>query len=106
MVCAIRESASFAIRGGTDAMLATTETTNHVTDRSATSVKAKRAAAHNILYTAVNSWHYADGDPDDPMPSWQVALNVTDVAHGVLLVVLEVIAIKRFSERRKEVGAE
>ena len=42
-------------RGGTDAMLATTETTNHITDHSATSVKAMRAATYNILYTAVNS---------------------------------------------------
>ena len=100
------QTADQAIRGGTDAMLATTETTNHVTDQSATSVKAMRSAAHNILYTAVNSWRYADGEPDDPMPSWQVALIVADVALGVLLIVLEVIAIKRFAERRKEVKSE
>ena len=40
------------------------------------------------------------------MPSWQVALIVADVALGVLLIVLEVIAIKRFAERRKEVKSE
>ncbi len=100
------QTADQAIRGGTDAMLATTETTNHITDQSATSVKAMRVAARNILYTAVNSWRYADGEPDDPMPVWQVALIVADVALGVLLVVLEVIAIRRFAERRKEVKAE
>ena len=68
------QTADQSIRGGTDAMLATTETTNHITDHSATSVKAMRAATHNILYTAVNSWRYADGEPADPMPGWKVTI--------------------------------
>ena len=95
-----------AIRGGTDAMLATTETTNHITDHSATSVKAMRAATHNILYTAVNSWRYADGEPDDPMPSWKVALIVADVVLGVVLAGLEALAVKRFLNRRKVAEAQ
>ena len=44
-----------AIRNGNDAMLATIEGSNVITDDSATSVIAMRTAAHNILYTAVNS---------------------------------------------------
>lgn len=68
------QTADQAIRGYTDIMLASTETTNHVTDHSATSVIAMRRAAHNILYTAVNSWRYADGEPADPMPAWQIAM--------------------------------
>lgn len=51
------------IRNGNDSMLATTKITNHITDKSATSVKAMRTATHNILYTAANSWQYADGEP-------------------------------------------
>lgn len=100
------QAADQAIRGGTDAMLATTETTNHITDHSATSVKAMRAATHNILYTAVNSWRYADGEPANPMPGWKVTMIVVDVVLGVTLVGLETLAIKRFLSRRKAAVAK
>lgn len=100
------QTADQAIRDGTDAMLATTETTNHITDHSATSVKAMRAATHNILYTAVNSWRYADGEPADPMPGWKVTMIVVDVVLGVTLVGLETLAIKRFLSRRKTAAAK
>lgn len=100
------QTADQAIRGGTDAMLATTETTNHIIDHSATSVKAMRAATHNILYTAVNSWRYADGEPADPMPGWKVTMIVVDVVLGVTLVGLETLAIKRFLSRRKAAAAK
>ena len=101
------QTADQAIRGYTDIMLASTETTNHVTDHSATSVIAMRRAVHNILYTAVNSWRYADGEPADPMPAWQIAMIVADVVLGVALVGLEAIAIKRFvSRRRTGAGAD
>ena len=100
------QTADQAIRGGTDAMLATTETTNHITDHSATSVKAMRAATHNILYTAVNSWRYADGEPANPMPGWKVTMIVVDVVLGVTLVGLETLAIKRFLSRRKAAAAK
>lgn len=100
------QTADQSIRGGTDAMLATTETTNHITDHSATSVKAMRAATHNILYTAVNSWRYADGEPADPMPGWKVTMIVVDVVLGVTLVGLETLAIKRFLSRRKAAAAK
>ena len=95
------QTADQAIRGYTDIMLASTETTNHVTDHSATSVIAMRRAAHNILYTTVNSWRYADGEPADPMPAWQIAMIVADVVLAVVLIGLEVLAIKRFVSRRK-----
>lgn len=91
-----------AIRGGTDAMLATTSTTNHITDKSATSVKAMRTATHNILYTTVNSWRYADGEPTESMAAWKVAAITTGVVLGLLLAGLEVLAVKRYFNRRKE----
>lgn len=100
------QTADQAIRGGADAMLATTETTNHIIDHSATSVKAMRAATHNILYTAVNSWRYADGEPADPMPGWKVTMIVVDVVLSVTLVGLETLAIKRFLSRRKTAAAK
>ncbi|MSS13335.1 glycoside hydrolase family 3 protein [Bifidobacterium tsurumiense] len=91
-----------AIRGGTDAMLATTSTTNHITDKSATSVKAMRTAAHNILYTTVNSWRYADGEPTESMAAWKVVAITTGVVLGLLLAGLEVLAIMRYLARRKQ----
>ena len=56
------------IRNGNDSMLATTKITNHITDKSATSVKAMRTAAHNILYTTANGWQYENGEPEVDTP--------------------------------------
>ncbi|MBW3082784.1 beta-glucosidase [Bifidobacterium phasiani] len=88
------------IRNGGDSMLATTDTTNHVTDRSATSVIAMRNASHNILYMAVNSWIYEDGQPEIATPTWQYVYYVAVGVLAVLLVVAEVVAIRRFLRRR------
>ncbi|NEG89428.1 glycoside hydrolase family 3 protein [Bifidobacterium aerophilum] len=95
------QTADQAIRGYTDIMLATADTTNHVTDHSATSVIAMRRAAHNILYTAVNSWRYEDGQPDANMPAWKIATIVADAVLGVALAGLEALAVARFLKRRK-----
>ncbi|KFI94152.1 putative beta-glucosidase A [Bifidobacterium saguini DSM 23967] len=89
-----------AIRSGNDAMLATIEGTNVITDHSATSVKAMRTASHNILYTAVNSWLYENGQPKVETPAWQYVYYAVVAALAVVLVGLEVLAIKRFLKRR------
>ena len=94
------QNADQLIRGGTDIMLASTETTNNVEDRSATAVIQMRRAAHNILYTAVNSWRYADGDPAAVTPAWQVATYAVDAVIGVALVALVVVAVRRFAARK------
>ena len=94
------QNADQLIRGGTDIMLASTETTNNVEDRSATSVIQMRRAAHNILYTAVNSWRYADGDPASVMPAWQMGMIAADVVIGVALVGLAVAAVRRHAARK------
>lgn len=70
----------------------------HLGDRDATAV-------HNILYTAVNSWRYAAGEPADPMPVWRIVLIVADTALGVTLDGLEVIAVRRFLKRRSAAKA-
>ena len=44
--------------------------------------------------------------PADPMPVWKVAMIAADAVLGVLLAVLEIIAIKRFIDRRKKAIAE
>ena len=89
------QNADQLIRGGTDIMLASTETTNNVEDQSATAVIQMRRAAHNILYTAVNSWRYADGDPAAVTPAWQIATYAVDAVLGVALAGLGVVAVRR-----------
>ena len=63
------QNADQEIRNGNDSMLATTKITNHITDKSATSVKAMRTAAHNILYTTANGWQYENGEPKVDTPA-------------------------------------
>ena len=92
------------IRNGNDSMLATTKITNHITDKSATSVKAMRQAAHNILYTAANSWQYANGEPKVATPIWKTAMYVAWGVTAVLVIGLEIVAIKRYLNRKKAVA--
>lgn len=89
------------IRAGGDAMLATTKITNHVTDKSATSVKAMRQACRNILFTSVNGWAYANGEPKAELPSWKIAMRVVWVITAVLAVLAEYMTIRRFIKRRR-----
>ena len=89
------------IRAGGDAMLATTKITNHVTDKSATSVKAMRQACHNILFTSVNGWAYANGEPKAELPSWKIAMRVVWVITAILAALAEYMTIRRFIKRRK-----
>ena len=95
------QNADQEVRAGNDSMLATTKITNHITDKSATSVKAMRQAAHNILYTAANSWLYADGEPETEVPAWKTAMYVAWGATVVLAAVLEILTVKRYMARRK-----
>ena len=82
-------------------MLATMDVTNHVTSKSATSLKAMRTAAHNILYTAVNSWQYENGEPKTELPIWQTGMWIGIAVVSVLFIGLEVVTIRRFMARRK-----
>ncbi|NMM94832.1 glycoside hydrolase family 3 N-terminal domain-containing protein [Bifidobacterium oedipodis] len=92
-----------AIRNGNDAMLAPMESTNHITDKSATSVKAMRTAVHNILYTSVSGWRYADGEPKSEMPLWKTITWASVGVLAVAIVGLEVLTVMRYLRRRKTV---
>lgn len=98
------QNADQEVRAGNDSMLATTKITNHITDKSATSVKAMRQAAHNILYTAANSWQYANGEPKVATPIWKTAMYVAWGAVAVLVIGLEFLTIKRYLSRKKAVA--
>ena len=99
------QSGDRAIRGGNDLMLATTDVSNHITDKSATSLQAMRTASHNILYTAANSWLYENGEPDVPTPIWKTITYVVWGVTAVLVVGLEVLTIMKYLKRRKAVAA-
>uniref|UniRef100_UPI00402505D6 glycoside hydrolase family 3 protein n=1 Tax=Bifidobacterium adolescentis TaxID=1680 RepID=UPI00402505D6 len=98
------QNADQEVRAGNDSMFATTKITNHITDKSATSVKAMRQAAHNILYTAANSWQYANGEPKVATPIWKTAMYVAWGVTAVLVIGLEIVAIKRYLNRKKAVA--
>ena len=98
------QNADQEVRAGNDSMLATTKITNHITDKSATSVKAMRQAAHNILYTAANSWQYANGEPKVATPIWTTAMYVAWGVVAVLVIGLEFLTIKRYLSRKKAVA--
>ena len=98
------QNADQEVRAGNDSMLATTKITNHITDKSATSVKAMRQAAHNILYTAANSWQYANGEPKVATPIWKTAMYVAWGVTAVLVIGLEIVTIKRYTNRKKAVA--
>ncbi len=90
------------IRGGTDCMLVAYDTeTNHVTDtKSATSVKAMRQACKNIMYTVVNSRAYDPENLTTGLMNWQIMAIVIDVIFAALIVLLEVLAIRRFLKEK------
>ena len=98
------QNADQEVRAGNDSLLATTKITNHITDKSATSVKAMRQAAHNILYTAANSWQYANGEPKVATPIWKTAMYVAWGVVAVLVIGLEFLTIKRYLSRKKAVA--
>lgn len=93
------QNADQVIRGGTDIMLATTETTNYVTDFSATSVIQMRRTAHNILFTAVNSWRY-ETDPSGEVADWLKVMVGIDIAAAAGLAALGYVAWRRYGERK------
>ena len=74
--------------------------TNHVKDQeSATGVQAMRQACKNILYTVVNSRAYDPANLETGLMGWQIAAIVIDVIFAAIIIVLEVVAIKKFLKR-------
>lgn len=92
-----------AIRGGTDICLSPMDTaTNHLTDTtSATSIKAARQACKNIMYTIVNSRAYEPENLNPGMETWMKVMIGIDVVLGILIVGLELLAVKRYRKRKE-----
>ena len=100
------QDADRMMRNGCDLMLATYATDQStVTDQtSATSIIAMRQASKNILYTVVNSRAY-DTSAGVSLPTWEIGLICIDVAIGALLVLLEVLAVRKYNSQKKEAQA-
>ena len=97
-----------AIRNGTDIMLVAYDTeTNHVKDQeSATSVQAMRQACKNIMYTVVNSRAYDPENLETGLMTWQIAAIVIDVVFAAVIILLEVVTIRKFRKRAAEAGVK
>lgn len=90
------------IRNGNDfCLVAYDMESNHLTDKtSATSVIAMRQAAKNIMYTVVNSRAYDVENLQTGLMPWQITMIVIDVILVAGVIVLEVITIKKYRERK------
>lgn len=98
-----------AVRGGTDAMLATAGNDAIMTDQSsATSVSAMRQACKNILYTVVNSNAYTEEAyaAGNAMPGWQKTLYGVDAAIAVVLIALEVLLVRSYKKKKQNQTAK
>ena len=95
------QDADRMIRNGNDCMLVAYDTeTNHVTDtKSATSIKAMRQACKNIMYVSVNSRAYDEANMQTGLMTWQIAAIVIDVICAAILIVLELLAVKKLKKR-------
>ena len=90
------------IRNGNDfCLVAYDMESNHLTDKtSATSVIAMRQAAKNIMYTVVNSRAYDEANLQTGLMPWQITMIVIDVILVAGVIVLEVVTIKKYRERK------
>ena len=102
------QDADRMIRNGNDCMLVAYDTeTNHVTDtKSATSVKAMRQACKNIMYVSVNSRAYDEANMQTGLMTWQIAAIVIDVICAAILIVLELLAVKKLKKRTAAAATE
>ncbi len=90
------------IRAGGSSQLATYDVgSNYLDDTtSATSVIAMRNAVKGILYTVVNSNAYSEENLNAGLAAWEKLIIALDVILAALLVVLEVITIRKYRQRK------
>jgi len=96
------------IRNGGDMALVAYESDGNILNdtESATAVSAMRQASKNIMYTVVNSRAYSEDALNQGMPSWQVAAIIINVAAAIIIILLEVLVIRRFREKSARWKAE
>lgn len=97
-------NADRGVRAGTDLMLNMTSQYAHLSDTSATLTQAIRQSAKNILYTVVNSGQYSEEvyNSNTAMPGWQKLLIGADIALGLILVLLEALAVRSYIKKKND----
>lgn len=78
-----------------------------VTDtNSASSVQRMRTACHNILYTVVNSRAYNEENTKYEMVLWKKILFGADIFAAVILLMLEMLAIRKYRKNEEAIKVE
>lgn len=96
-------NAEQSLRGGGDIMLMFMDTDyNRIKNLSATGVKLLRRACHNYLYVLANTWIIAGEMTKHSAALWERALLGVNISVGIIVFVLEVLAIWKFMKRKKE----
>lgn len=92
------------IRNGGDLCLAPYDSGTNILDdqTSATSILAARQASKNILYTVVNSRAYAEDTLNPGTPAWQMTVYCISAAIIVLLVLWEIMMVKKYRKATVE----
>lgn len=97
-------NADAALANGVDAMLSTFDgEENNVADPShPTSVLQMRGACKNVMYTVVSSWAYDGDNVNVSMEGWKKAAIAVDAVLALGLLALEIVIIKGYQKRKKE----
>ncbi len=93
-----------ALYNGGDTALATVDQgSNIVTDTdNAQMVVNMRRAAKNIMFTVVNSNAYAEGAQNTGLLMYQIVLITVDIIVAALIVLLELLVVRKGYKKRKE----
>lgn len=96
------DAARSIYNGGSTCLINRDVVTNYVTDTdNATTVQHMRRAAHDVLYTAVNSRGFEAENMETGMMSWQIILIAADVILAALMILLEVFTIRKFKAKKE-----
>lgn len=62
-----------------------------------------RDAAHDVLYTAVNSRGFEEENTTTGLMSWQIILIAADIIVGILLILFEIFVVRKGYQKRKAI---
>jgi len=89
--------------GGSSCLINRDIDTNYITNTdSPTTVHHMREACHDVLYTAVNSRGFEEENMTTGPMIWQVIMVVSDVLIGILLIVFEILFVRKGYLKRKK----
>lgn len=95
------DAARSIYNGGSSCLINRDVVTNYVTDTdNPTTVQHMRRAAHDVLYTAVNSRGFEEENISTGLMIWQIILIAADVILAALMILLEVFTIRKFKAKR------